>query len=431
MAFLQSCFDLSVAAHAFVRSRVLAGKLKSRADIDRWQQGRIATWLKRSVAQCAFYENLRPERLADLPTVDKQVVMDQFDRFNAPGITRAQGWQYFDSRSHPPGYTIGASTGTSGNRGLYVISNRERFEWLGVMLGKTLPRFPLETARIAVILPLDTPLYQAANRGRRLQLRFFDLNDGLETLPAKITDYKPDTLIAPPKVLRFLAEQDVKTAPKRLFSAAEVLDPLDRTIIERHFNTRLREIYMATEGLLGVSCERGNLHLVEDVVHFEFENGPAGSGLSIPIISDFTRRTQIMARYRLNDLLRLSSAPCECGSPLQCVEEVVGRSDDILLLPGKAGKGLRSVTPDIIRNAIVRAHSSIDDFRCVQSGRAQLDITLPVHVPQLAIERVAQSIAGLLDRLDVAAKVAVSAAALDPPIIKLRRVSRTWKADDA
>ena len=70
----------------------------------------------------------------------------------------------------------------------------------------------------------------------------------------------------------------------------------------------------------------------------------------------------------MNDLLRLSSTPCPCGSPLQAVAQIEGRSDDILSLPARTGTGEVFITPDILRNAIVDADRRIDDFRLVQTG---------------------------------------------------------------
>ena len=115
---------------------------------------------------------------------------------------------------------------------------------------------------------------------------------------------------------------------------------------------------MATEGLFAVSCREGRLHLAEDSIHFEFE--PAGGGLVTPLITAFRRRTQIMARYQMNDLLRLSETPCRCGSPLRAVDEVVGRMDDVFRLPSAQGDIL--VTPDTVRNAVLKVDRRIDDF---------------------------------------------------------------------
>ena len=49
--------------------------------------------------------------------------------------------------------------------------------------------------------------------------------------------------------------RSVDSAP--YFQRAEVLDPIDREIIEKTAGQRVREIYMATEGLFGVSCKMG------------------------------------------------------------------------------------------------------------------------------------------------------------------------------
>ncbi|WP_210212021.1 hypothetical protein [Mesorhizobium sp. M2A.F.Ca.ET.043.02.1.1] len=47
-------------------------------------------------------------------------------------------------------------------------------------------------------------------------------------------------------------------------------------MIENFFSLPLDQIYMATEGLLAVTCRQRGLHLAEDSVFFEFE--PAARG---------------------------------------------------------------------------------------------------------------------------------------------------------
>src|SRR5690606_37800198 len=146
-----------------------------------------------------------------------------------------------------------------------------------------------------------------------------------------------------PKVLVELAKADLPLAPLKLFSAAEVLDPLDRAVIEARFGLVLGQIYMATEGLFAVSCDKGGLHLCEDYVAFEWERPEPDSELVAPVVTDFTRTTQVMARYRMNDLLRLDPRSCACGSPLQLVAEIAGRMDDVFHLPRKDGVGTMMV----------------------------------------------------------------------------------------
>jgi putative adenylate-forming enzyme len=426
--FPQALRDLPLLrlAGAFLRTRRLARRLKTRTDLERWQEERIGYWLRHSVAKVGYYRGRSIASLGDLPVIDKSVLMAHFDQFNLAGIMREQCWAMLESGRQPKGYVVGASTGTSGNRGLFVISDAERYEWLGVMLGKVLPGFPLETARIALILPLHTALYSSANRTSRLALEFFDLRRGVEQIAPEVVAYRPDTIIAPPKVLRWLAEHDATLAPRRLFSAAEVLDPIDREAIEQRYRLTLGQIYMATEGLLGTSCKHGTLHLAEDAVHFELEPVP-GSDLVSPIISDFTREIQIMARYRMNDLLRLRPEGCSCGSPLRAVAEVVGRSDDVFELPRQDGAGVVTITPDVLRNAILDAHRSITDFRLVQCGPEMIELLLPEAAASEALAAARDAVGRLLRAMGAQAEIMAGTSVLSPPTVKLRRVERRWR----
>ncbi len=136
---------------------------------------------------------------------------------------------------------------------------------------------------------------------------------------------------------------------------------------------------MATEGLFAVTCAHDRLHLAEDANFFEFE--PVANDLVTPLVTGFRRDFQIMARYRMNDLLRLSSTPCSCGSPLQTVDEVIGRMDDIFLFTCEAGTDVL-VTPDILRNSVLDASREISDFRLVQEADGSVTLQLPPEVAE-------------------------------------------------
>ncbi|WP_341366059.1 CoF synthetase [Yoonia sp. BS5-3] len=376
---------------------------------------RLDHWLRHSVPRVPYYAGRQIRRLDDLPIIDKETVMADFAAFNRAGITAEAGWDAFAGDKMIGPYIVGASTGTSGNRGLFVVSQQERFRWLGTILAKALPGFWRRPHRVAVLLPLNTPLYDSANRLSRLKLRFFDIGeDYFDDLCA----FAPSVVIAPPKILRALAEAKAPIDPSHVFSGAEVLDDLDRAIIERHFPAPLGQIYMATEGLMAVSCAHGNLHLCEDTMHFELPQAGADPDLRAVIISDFSRDVQIMARYRMNDLIRLGP-PCPCGLPHRTVAAVVGRADDCFDLPG----GL--VTPDILRNAVVDADRRITDFRVLQTGAEQVEVVVPEGVDLAAVER---AFAALFERKGIAADVAVKSGPLAPQAgCKLRRVENRYR----
>ena len=410
------------AVFAYLRTRWLARKLRTRADVERWQTKRLRRLLREVLPTLPAYKAAESSGLISMPIIDKATLMARFEDYNRLGLTADEGWRALASGGRHGKHFVGASTGTSGNRGLYVISETERWRWLGTILAKTMPR--LRKARVALVLPIDTSLYDTARRSF-LEFHFFDLKLGVEACCEAVAAFDPDTVIAPPKVLRLLA-----TGPgplsrlSHIFSAAEVLDPLDRQVIEQRFSAIVGQIYMATEGLLGVSCEYGTLHLSEDTMAFEFEPVP-GSPLVTPIITDFSRETQAMVRYRLNDLLLLSNERCPCGSPLRPVAQVEGRMDDVLHLT--AADGPRLVTPDILRNAIVTADPRITDFRLAQPDRDVVVLSLLASLPPDAVERARESLSALFRSLGIEARIEVTThPALEVSSRKLRRVEQRW-----
>ena len=369
-------------AAAFAQTRWVCRAGRPRADFLHWQTRTLRRWLERDLPAVDFYRNA-PSRLADLPVIDKAVVMQDFAAFNRGRITAEQGWHALATTGEHEGISIGASTGTSGNRALYAITPAEQNRWLGTILAKALPGVLSAPERVAVILPQSSSLYEGANRSRLLRLAFFDLRQGFEHWLSELETFAPTTVVAPPRVLRHLAEQAKGLRPRKLFAGAETLDSVDRTIIETHFGVTLGQIYMATEGLFAVSCPHGRLHLAEDANLFEFE--PVEGGLVAPLVTGFRRRFQIMARYRMNDLMRLSEAPCACGSPLQAVDEIVGRMDDVFVFERTDGARL-VVTPDVMRNAVLDAARDITDFRILQEGRNAVTLVLSPALPAASAE---------------------------------------------
>lgn len=305
--------------------------------------------------------------------------MARFEDFNIGQITAKAGWHAYETTGEIDGVNIGASTGTSGNRSLYAITKAERFRWLGTILAKTIPGFLFRTERVAILLPQVSVLYEAANQTSRIKLQFFDLHQSPEHWLPTLKRFDPTTIIAPPRVLRHISNHREHLSPKRIYAGAETLDPVDRKIIENRFSLPLGEIYMASEGLFGVTCKYGTMHLVEDANHFEFE--PVENGLVSPLITSFQRRFQIMARYQMNDLLRLSTKRCPCGSPLQGVDEVVGRMDDCFLFRQPGGQDTL-ITPDILRNTVLGTSREITDFRIRRKEINKIVLTLHPTLPQ-------------------------------------------------
>lgn len=413
-------------AAAFAQTLWTTRAGRTRADFERWQARTLQRWLARDLPGVDFYRDA-PPRLEALPIIDKATVMADFAAFNRGRITAEAGWRAYETTGSHAGVSIGASTGTSGNRALYAITPAEQHRWLGTILAKALPRFLVQPERVAVILPQNSALYDGANRSRLLRLQFFDLRRGLESLLPALEAFAPTTIVAPPRVLRHLAEQAKELAPRRLFAGAETLDPVDRMTIEARFGLRLGEIYMATEGLFAVSCRHGRLHLAEDANVFEFE--PMAGGLVSPLVTGFRRRFQIMARYRMNDLLRLSDQHCTCGSPLQAVDEIVGRLDDVFVFDRADGARVL-VTPDVMRNAVLDAARDIADFRIRREDREEIVLLLQPDLPEASARAASAALVQLFEARALTPQITVRREAMVfEPHRKLRRVECRYRPE--
>lgn len=397
-------------------------RLNTRAKLEAYQQTKLNQFLRREAATVSAFKAHRNAPLSDWPIMDKAALMANFDYYNRIGLTTHAAWRAFESGQPPKrGYAVGASTGTSGNRGLYVVSSAERFKWLGVILSRAIPDVLTSKHRVAVVLPMASRLYDAANESRRLSLKFFDLSNGIEAQIDPVADFNPTILVAPPKMLRAFAEADRSIHPDRVFSGAEVLSPDDRMVIESRFQLKVREIYMATEGLFAVACAHGTLHLIEDHVKFEWEPVPGAPHLAAPMITDFSRRTQIMVRYRMNDLVERQDAACACGSPHQAIRAIHGRNDDVFSLAGKDQTNVR-LTPDIIRNAVLDADRSITDFRVIQSAPNRVKVCLPANCSSAA-QPVQSALMALFESVGAQPQISMELGGLKASAgVKLRRV---------
>jgi putative adenylate-forming enzyme len=379
-----------------IRQFVMAKQRWSRLEaetLNTFQDARARSLIRWVHDNSSFYrrhwEGHNLEHWRELPTVDKSLMMANFSEFNTRGIARENAFEVAlraeRDRNFSPtleGCTVGLSSGTSGHRGLFLVSPLEQASWAGVVLARALPRLRIAGERIAFFLRSNSNLYEQVGRGRWLQFRYFDLMSPIEDSVKASNAFQPSILVAPPSMLELLARErlggKLKINPHSLISVAEVLEPQDRDRLETVFQAPVRQIYQATEGLLAVSCSHNSLHLQEDIVAVQPEPVSNSKTRFTPIITDLWRRTQPIIRYRLNDILTLENKPCTCGSSWRVIQQIEGRSDDMLEFEQDSG-GLRPFFPDTIRRAILLASSHILEYEAVQEQPGQLSVHLEIE----------------------------------------------------
>lgn len=448
----------------FVRAR-WGYRFADRRRFDRWQRRRMRSFLTRA-RRAPFYAGLRATQF---PVVDKGVLLDHFADLNTRGIRLADalavGLAAERSRDFTPtiadDLTVGLSSGTSGRRGAFLVSPRERMLWAGTVLARVLDREAVgrlirpwrAPLTIAFFLRAGGGLYESV-ASSRVRFDYFDLTEPFDDLADRFSRLGDvDVLVAPASVLDALARQELARqelarqalaqqelarqelahdeslgrsgAPRIVVSVAEVLEPETAGRVEAAWGVRPRQVYQATEGLLALPCDAGALHLNEESVRFDREWLDDEHTRFVPIVTDFERRTQIIARYRLDDVVRIDpEAPerCRCGRVTTVVTAIDGRADAVLRLPAPDGSRVVEVFPDLVRRAMALESDAFADWR-IRQRELDVHVALADPAPD-ARSRVESALTGLFGSAGCHAAIVHAPWTAPDPAAKVRRIVR-------
>jgi len=363
----------------FVKVRYLS-KWTSRNELLEYQEKQVRKHLEFLKENSPYFKN---HEITEEFTMNKTFMMENFDELNTLGVKRDEAMEIAlnseKTRNFNQKYkdiSVGLSSGTSGHRGMFITTPEEQGIWAGTILAKMLPRNDIFGHKIAFFLRADNDLYKAVN-SFLISLEYFDTFKDTDEHIERLNKYQPTMIVAPPSLLLVLAkkieEGGLKVSIKRIISVAEILEKADEEYIKKQFNQKIiHQIYQATEGFLACTCEYGHLHLNEDLI--KFDKKYIDEKRFYPIITDFRRTSQPFVKYYLNDILVESEGICECGSILQKIEKIEGRSDDIFKFINKYSKEI-TVFPDFIRRTILFVEN-IREYQVFQVNDDLLEIAI-------------------------------------------------------
>ena len=116
-----------------------------------------------------------------------------------------------------------------------------------------------------------------------------------------------------------------------------------RRRIAEELGVQLYDIYGLTEIYgpgIGISCEHQcGMHYWDDYLYFEIvdqhsgEPVPAGE-IGELVITTLRKQGAPLIRYRTHDLTRFIPGDCACGSPYPRIDDILGRTDDMVKVKG-------------------------------------------------------------------------------------------------
>jgi putative adenylate-forming enzyme len=357
---------------AFLATRYGRG-FASRREVEAHQARALHRFRKEVLPRSPFYHDLADQPLEALPRMNKARLMEEFTRINTCAIDRDRAMEVAlaaeANRDFTPqigAVSVGLSTGTSGQRGLFLATPDERRLWAAIMLGRFWPEL-WRRQRVAFFMRADNALYRSVSNPL-VRFEFFDLQQPFEGHPPRLAALDPTVLIAPAKHLAILAglqlAGDLALRPRRVLSVAETLSPEDEALVREAFGRPVDQVYQATEGVLAFTCKAGRLHLNEAWLRIDEDVIDAETGAFCPVIFDFTRTSLPILNYRLDDVLIPDPRPCPCGCASRRIARIEGRHDDILWWD--SARGPRMISAEAVRSAMACLPVPIRDYRVIQ-----------------------------------------------------------------
>lgn len=382
----------------------------SPGQVTEYQRERLRSLVRHAVARSPYYrEALGPDavdaELAELPTLPKALLMEQFDGIVADPRVRLADLERFLSaadagRRFLDEYRVFSTSGTSGAPGLFLYSEEEFAYWVGVFV-RTLARVGVNagTRLVGLGAPSDLHLSRqviAALQAGRAGAPRLSVTTPFDETVAALNRYQPEAIAGYPSVVALLAEEQLegrlRISPHVVLTTSEVLTDDAAARIERAWVTPV-EGYFSTEVpvIAGDSSDHVGLHVCEEaILEVVDEHGrPVPSGLpgAKLLLTNLVNRTQPLIRYELLDSVQLAEGPDPSGRPFQRISRIDGRSDDVLRLPTATG-GTVEVHPyrlrapfvqllDVLQYQIVQRPSGLD-VRIVV--RTQADYDVPARV---------------------------------------------------
>ena len=171
---------------------------------------------------------------------------------------------------------------------------------------------------------------------------------------ARMGIYKYNVIVADPTWLVSLSEIAEKegTFPLRLIMAAgDRMTDVYRRYVEGIWKCPVVLGYGSTEQTgAGMECRRQEgYHLDDFNFYFEILN-PDQDGYGELVVTTLTRRTMPFIRYRVHDVTRFLPEPCPCRAPLQRIERIRGRIDEMVVMG--AGNMYPEIFERILRDVV-------------------------------------------------------------------------------
>lgn len=371
--------------------------------------------------------SLTVERLPELPVMTKAEMMDRFDDVVTDRrLSRALVEGHLASLDQEPDllldrYLVIASGGSSGTRGVFVMTQDDAVEFGASIMRSGIARLlPLlgwpPPFRIPIAFVVAPKAIHATRALSPVSAAMADLTYVPVTLPideiaGRLEPAQPMILFGYPSVTAALGDAAaagrLSIAPKMVITSSEQLTADHVTRIERGFGTPPANSFGSSEGLIG-SAPPGSdeFTFASDRCIIEFVDDadrpvPAGTAAHHLLVTNLANHIQPLIRYRLDDVMTELPADPVHGHQRALVS---GRNDELVRV------GDVVMHPHAVRSALL-AHPEVVEYQVTTSNAgtgATLDVAVVLWAPA-ELDRIGHDVAAVVERSGGRADVSVRA----------------------
>jgi phenylacetate-CoA ligase len=398
----------------------------SREELLAYQKTRLKQVIAHAAAHSPYYREALgalgegPKRLQDLPTLDKPLLMREFDRIvtdrrlNRAMVEEHVG-KYGAAVPLLERYRVFPTGGSTGIRTLVVVSRPTRLIGIANTLRWTRVMGIEDQTRV-VSIGAATPLHisnqiSAELRGGRPDAPVLDVTMPISQLVAALNAYRPEVLIAYASILRALVLEQMAgrlaIKPRCCGSICETLAPEIRRLVRDVWGAPVIDSYATTEtGQIGTDCDRvTGIHVMEELVVLEvvdenYKPVPPGVTGERLLITTLFNSVMPLIRYEITDRVAVTQAPCPCGRPHMRLLGIQGRAEEMLELPAKAG-GTTRVAAVRFRDPLL-LNTAVRQYQVVAApGQLRVRVVLSPDIGDAApvLQALHQAIATEMDRI--------------------------------
>jgi len=349
-------------------------------ELEKLQFDRLIALLKYAKENSPYYKE-------QFKTVDIENFKSIKDLSVLPAISKKDIQENADKMfcNNSKAYTVASTSGSSGDP---LLIKRDNISWAYLHANMyrlhTWHKLPV-AAKYANVMGISTKTskhiaaFFKKTVFNRINLVAVDMSDAaLKKFTDKVARFKPSYIYGYPSAIGdyglFIKENNLQDKVKSISHVVchgEELEERYAEQIKQGFKATVVNQYGCAEtGMIGIECEKGNLHVPVESTVVENVNGEL-------VITDLFNYVTPIIRYTIGDIGDISSEKCSCGRNLPVIKNLEGKRRTIIKTPD--GKKVHTVFFNSLFKDLVASGFNIEKYQIIQKKEDffYLDIKSP------------------------------------------------------